>query len=204
MNKVVDTIAIEKLEGGAFNVVQGNRYSDTLSYDEMLGLVSALTIAKEPNCLRWMQTKEEHEAQFNSLKKATEDITEVEFEDILVPEKISLFALPNGDYGGYGDGLFIGFNEEKQLLGFSDTTYCVEPRNKCRLDKVLCKLIPCNREDLRPGDTAFADLLNNIGHNTSYCKVLDDERIVYPTSDHGASITEWKGFNMQWYKVVAL
>lgn len=61
MKKVVDTIKIEKLEGGAFNVVQENKYSDTLSYDEMLGLVSALTIAKEPNCLRWMQTKEEHE-----------------------------------------------------------------------------------------------------------------------------------------------
>lgn len=61
MQKVVDTIKIEKLEGGAFNVVQENRYSDTLSYDEMLGLVSALTIAKEPMCLRGMQTKEEHE-----------------------------------------------------------------------------------------------------------------------------------------------
>lgn len=61
MQKVVDTIKIEKLEGGAFNVVQGDRYSDTLSYDEMLGLVSTLTIAKEPMCLRWMQTKEEHE-----------------------------------------------------------------------------------------------------------------------------------------------
>lgn len=67
MNKVVDTIKIEKLEGGAFNVVQGDRYSDQLGYDEMLGLVSALTIAKEPNCLRWMQTKEEHAAWKNSL-----------------------------------------------------------------------------------------------------------------------------------------
>lgn len=61
MQKVIDTIKIEKLEGGAFNVVQGDRYSDTLNYDEMLGLVSALTIAKEPKCLCWMLTKEEHE-----------------------------------------------------------------------------------------------------------------------------------------------
>lgn len=61
MQKVVDTIKIETFEGGAFNVVQGDRYSDQLSYDEMLGLVSALTIAKEPMCLSWMKTKEEHE-----------------------------------------------------------------------------------------------------------------------------------------------
>lgn len=67
MQKVVDAIKIEKLEGGAFNVVQGDRYSDTLGYDEMLGLVSALTIAKEPNCLRWMQTKEEHDAWLDRL-----------------------------------------------------------------------------------------------------------------------------------------
>lgn len=80
MQKVVDTIKIEKLEGGAFNVVQGDRYSDTLSYDEMLGLVSALTIAKEPNCLRWMQTKEEHESFRKNLEKLAEDIPEVEFE----------------------------------------------------------------------------------------------------------------------------
>lgn len=81
MQKVVDTIKIEKLEGGAFNVVQADKYSEELSYDEMLGLVSALTIAKEPNCLRWMRTKEEHEAWLNSLKKSNEDIPEVEFEN---------------------------------------------------------------------------------------------------------------------------
>lgn len=82
MNKVVYTITIEKLEGGAFNVVQGNKYSDTLSYDEMLGLVSALTIAKEPNCLRWMRTKEQHEDWRNSLVKSDECIPDVEFEAV--------------------------------------------------------------------------------------------------------------------------
>lgn len=81
MKKVIDTIKIEKLEGGAFNVVQGDRYSDSLSYDEMLGLVSALTIAKEPHCLQWLKTKEEHEAWQNSLIRAAEDIPEVEIEN---------------------------------------------------------------------------------------------------------------------------
>lgn len=87
MERVIDAIIIEKLEGGAFNVVQGAKYSGTLSYDEMLGLVSALTITKEPNCLRWMKTKGEHEAWHDSLIKSAEGISEVEFEYILVCQR---------------------------------------------------------------------------------------------------------------------
>ena len=201
MQKVVDTIKIEKLEGGAFNVVQGDRYSDQLGYDEMLGLVSALTIAKEPNCLCWMRTKEEHEG---SRPKLDSDITEVEFEDILVPESVEIYRLSKGTTFSHdnGDGLYITFNGSKQVLFYSDGVYGVMNLNEHYLAKVQCKLIPCNRDELKVGDTAFADLLDNTENNTSYCKVLDGGKIVYPTSDYGASITEWKGFNMQWYKVI--
>ena len=197
MNKVVDTIKIEKLEGGAFNVVQGDKYSDQLGWDEMLGLVSALTIAKEPICLSWMKTKEGHEAM---RPKLDNEITEVEFEDILVPESIEIYISLNKNFG---DNLWIAFNDEYQLLGFnSSTNQWIVSSELTDFSKASCKLIPCKREDLKIGDTAFADLLDNTENNTSYCKVLDGGKIVYPTSDYGASITEWKGFNMQWYKVV--
>lgn len=67
MKKVVDTIKIEKLEGGAFNVVQGDKWADGISYDEMLGLVSALTMPESRPCLQWLWTKERHEDWKNSL-----------------------------------------------------------------------------------------------------------------------------------------
>lgn len=207
MEKVLDTITIEKLEGGAFNVVQGNKYSDTLSYDEMLGLVSALTIAKEPNCLRWMQTKEEHEVRFNNLKKSAEDIREVEFEDILVPKGIGIYQYkPEFDiYNISGDRLYVGFNAEKQVLGFSNGVYEIIENNNKFFDKVQCKLIPCNREDLKAGDTAFSSSLDNplltIDKLYGYAKILDNGFIVHVSSDlDGIIVRSYPSDS--WYKVV--
>lgn len=207
MQKVVDTIKIEKLEGGAFNVVQGDRYSDTLSYDEMLGLVSALTIAKEPNCLRWMLTKEEHDAQFNSLKKAAGDITEVEFEDILVPESLEIYQI---DFNGnYGDKLLIKFNDS-QLLGYYVNNWIVNTYQSgdSRITKIQCKLIPCNREDLKAGDTAVFipkeledSFEKHLFDTTNYCKILDYQKYVYVIDDGGIEIN-FDNDAYSWYKVV--
>lgn len=197
MQKVVDTITIEKLEGGAFNVVQGDRYSDTLSYDEMLRLVSALTIAKEPMCLRWMQTKEEHEAR---RPKLDSDITEVEFEDILVPESIEIYISLNKNFG---DNLWIAFKDYHQLLGFnSSTNQWIVSSELASFSKASCKLIPCNREDLIAGDTAFADLLNNNNNILSYCKVINEREVAHITPKCGVKITVWNESSLQWYKVV--
>lgn len=205
MEKVLDTIKIEKLEGGAFNVVQGNKYSDTVSYDELLGLVSALTIAKEPNCLRWMKTKEEHEAAFDSLKKAAEDISEVEFEDILVPKGIDIYQY-KAEFDRYhvsGDRLYVGFNAEKQVLGFSNGVYEILENDNEYFDKVQCKLIPCNREDFKAGDTAFADLSNDFEHSYNYCKIMDEVRVVYiAQSSSNTRVRAWNEPSLQWYKVV--
>lgn len=57
----VDTISIEKLEGGAFTVRHGDKWADGVAYDEMLGLVSALTMPESRPCLQWLWTKERHE-----------------------------------------------------------------------------------------------------------------------------------------------
>lgn len=204
MNKVVDTIKIEKLEGGAFNVVQGDRYSDTLSYDEMLGLVSALTIAKEPNCLRWMQTKEEHEAR---RPKLDSDITEVEFEDILVPESIEIYQI---DFEkGYGDRLLIKFSEN-QYLGYYYKNWIANcnPESSRHFVKIQCKLVPIDRKDLNTGDTAvfIPKELNDsfekhLFDTTNYCKILDYQKYVYVIDDGGIE-TNFDNDAYSWYKVV--
>lgn len=204
MNKVVDTIKIEKLEGGAFNIVQGDRYSDTLSYDEMLGLVSALTIAKEPNCLRWMQTKEEHEAR----RVKVENIpTEVEFEDILVPKSIGIYQI---DFkGNYGDRILIKFNDS-QLLGYYVNNWIVNTYQSgdSRITKIQCKLIPCNRQDLKAGDTAVfipkefkGSFEEHLFDTTNYCKILDYQKYVYVIDDGGIE-TNFDNDAYSWYKVI--
>ena len=57
-----------------FNVKQGDKYADRLCYDEMMGLLSSLTMPKERPCLQWMRTEEEHKAFYGL-------IGDVNFED---------------------------------------------------------------------------------------------------------------------------
>jgi hypothetical protein len=202
MEKVVDTIKIEKLEGGSFNVVQGDRYSDILGYDEMLGLVSALTIAKEPNCLSWMKTKEEHDA---TRPKLNSEPSEVEFEDILVPESIGIYRYNGYSQDNDGDTLLIGFNNNSQLLGYCNGRWNVSTGYEGDFDKVSCKLIPCNREDLRAGDTVFTSIANfmieaEFERLSNYAKVLDSEKVIFIYEDF-PSIGEWPS-SINWYKVV--
>ena len=46
-----------------FIVTQNNKTSGELGYDEMLGLISSLTMPENRPCLQWMKTKEEIELQ---------------------------------------------------------------------------------------------------------------------------------------------
>lgn len=48
---------------GCFEVFQGNKSSDELNFDEMLGLITSLTIPEHCPCLLWMKTKEQRDAQ---------------------------------------------------------------------------------------------------------------------------------------------
>nr|DAI87522.1 MAG TPA: hypothetical protein [Caudoviricetes sp.] len=56
-------ITIKHNNNGCFEVFQGNKSSDELSFDEMLGLIAALTIPERCPSLLWMKTKEQREAQ---------------------------------------------------------------------------------------------------------------------------------------------
>lgn len=43
-------------------VSYGDKYADGLGYDEMLGLVAAITIPEPRPTLHWLKTKEQHTA----------------------------------------------------------------------------------------------------------------------------------------------
>lgn len=70
MEKII--IETDKDINNFFTVRQGDRYSDKLSYDEMLGLISALTMPKERLCLRWMKTEEEWRIWFSCITSSKE------------------------------------------------------------------------------------------------------------------------------------
>ena len=60
--------------GKTFEVVQGDKTSEELSFDETLGLIASLIMPKKRHCLGWMQTKEEHQKRRDMLKSYSEDI----------------------------------------------------------------------------------------------------------------------------------
>ena len=56
-------ITIKQYNNGCFEVFQGDKSSGELSFDEMLGLITSLTIPEHCPCLLWMKTKEQRDAQ---------------------------------------------------------------------------------------------------------------------------------------------
>ena len=69
----MEAITVTK-ESNGFKVQQGNKWADALCYDEMMGLVSSLTMPERRPCLQWMLTKEQHEAREASIRESIQNV----------------------------------------------------------------------------------------------------------------------------------
>ena len=67
-------IEIDKDRKNSFTVRQGDKYSDGLTYEEMLGTISALTMPTERPCIQWMMTEEQWKAYFANVLKAKNEL----------------------------------------------------------------------------------------------------------------------------------
>jgi len=83
-------VEIELIEGestetkwSGWKVTFGDKYSDGLGYDEMLGLVAAITMPVERPAISWLKTAEQHQAWRDriSIKQGAID---VEFQEPLI------------------------------------------------------------------------------------------------------------------------
>lgn len=68
----MEPIKIELVENAqdgrnGWTVTQGDKSADWLGYDEMLGLVAALTMPDERPAIHWMKTKEQRDAYIRSI-----------------------------------------------------------------------------------------------------------------------------------------
>lgn len=59
----MENITIKQYNNGYFEVFQGDKSSGELGFDEMLGLITSLTISERRPCLQWMKTKEQRDAE---------------------------------------------------------------------------------------------------------------------------------------------
>lgn len=55
----MNTITIHRNDRGAFLVLHGEKFADSLTFDEMLGLVAALTVPPTPRSLCWLRSADE-------------------------------------------------------------------------------------------------------------------------------------------------
>lgn len=75
-------ITIDTLGGGSFMITDGALKNEGLTFDEMLGVIAALTMPQPPKCLQWMETqeqidaREEHYFQMRQKRKAEDQITQ--------------------------------------------------------------------------------------------------------------------------------
>ena len=58
----MDSILVVQKENH-YIVIQGDKSSGELGYDEMLGLFTALSMPTSRPCLNWMKTQKEHKAR---------------------------------------------------------------------------------------------------------------------------------------------
>lgn len=56
-------ITIKQYNNGYFEVFQGDKSSGELGFDEMLGLITSLTMSERRPCLQYMKTKEQRDAE---------------------------------------------------------------------------------------------------------------------------------------------
>lgn len=59
----MEDITIKQYNNGYFEVFQGDKSSGKLGFDEMLGLITSLTMSEHRPCLHWMKTKEQRDAE---------------------------------------------------------------------------------------------------------------------------------------------
>ena len=126
---------------------------------------------------------------------------------ILVPENIGIYTVKApANKERYGDGLLIGFNGYRQMLGYDSINQIYVVSQKDYLEIAQCKLTPCKREYLKAGDTAFfSDITEpiDISNSGCYCKMLDYQHYVYALEDGGIEVNlDNNGFD--WYKVEPL
>lgn len=69
----MEDIRIVQHGRNSFEIIQGNKTSEELGYDEALGLLASLMMPENRPCLHWMKTKEEHQKRRDMFTKEVEE-----------------------------------------------------------------------------------------------------------------------------------
>lgn len=68
----MEEITIKYSSDHGWLVIQGNKTSDRMTWDEMMGLLASLTMPRDRPCLQWMRTEAQRK-QLEDQIKSNED-----------------------------------------------------------------------------------------------------------------------------------
>jgi hypothetical protein len=71
--ELIETLSSETGFSG-WKVSHGDKYADAIGYDEMLGLVAAITMPENRPTLNWLRTADEHKARREYFDKIANDV----------------------------------------------------------------------------------------------------------------------------------
>ena len=135
------------------------------------------------------------------------EITEEQLEQIneLLKTELRTPSTIHFDVGmGKGNVYGLFFNRDKQILYFPDRTkqWFVRDSGANQIFRTGRKLVPINREDLKPGDVAYRDddEIDTGGYLECYCVILDEKYIACVCSD--TDIVVDNSVADYWWKVV--
>ncbi|QIK58358.1 hypothetical protein G7050_00305 [Dysgonomonas sp. HDW5A] len=103
----------------------------------------------------------------------------------------------------FGDGITIGFNNGRNFIQMGMGDYTILPFSSPML-RIVCELIPCTRNSLQVGDTAYCSSAKvpDSDYLSNYCKILSENSILYIREEGRLHECSANLSSFSWYKVV--
>ena len=130
-----------------------------------------------------LATNSEKQLLFDALKKEGKywDAEAMEVKECeRVPENIGIYCCDRPTLYDKGDGLYIGFNDNKQNLSTSNGIYTVNLNDANIYSRTRCYLKPISHEDVKVGDTILCGDKECL---TNYYKIIESG-VVYVSDEN--------------------
>lgn len=103
----------------------------------------------------------------------------------------------------FGDGIAMGCNDGRDIITMDMGDYKILPFCLPML-RITCELIPYTRDNLRVDDTAYCTsaCIPDAGYLSNYCKILDENKILYIQDDGKLQECNADLSSFSWYKVI--
>ena len=130
-----------------------------------------------------LATDSEKQLLFDALEKEGKywDAEALEVKEFdRVPENIGIYCCDRPTLYDKGDGLYIGFNDNKQNLSTSNGIYTVNLNDANIYSRTRCYLKPISHEDVKVGDTILCGDKECL---TNYYKIIESG-VVYVSDEN--------------------